>query len=59
MLVEYVKDNHYAMFHDWSFIGTEKDTLVFHLTQIVDGWTDRRTNGKLNSYIAPCYKQVG
>ena len=37
-----------------AIIGTEKDPLVFYLTQIVDGWTD----GKLNSYIAPCYKQV-
>ena len=35
-------------------IGTEKETLVFNSTQIVDG----RTDGKLNSYIAPCYKQV-
>ena len=37
-----------------AIIGTEKDTLVFHSTQIVDG----RTDGKLNSYTAPCYKQV-
>ena len=38
--------------------GTEKDTLVFYLTQIVDGWTYRQTDGKLDSYITPCYKQV-
>ena len=37
-----------------AIIGTEKDTLVFYSTQIVDG----RTDGKLNSYTAPCYKQV-
>ena len=45
-----------------AIIGTEKDILIFYSTQIVDGWTDGRTDGrvdgKLNSYIAPCYKQV-
>ena len=30
MLVEYVKDNYYAKFHDPSHIGTKKDTLVFY-----------------------------
>ena len=37
-----------------AIIGTAKDNLVFYSTQIVDGGTD----GKLNSYTAPCYKQV-
>ena len=35
MLVEYVKDNYYARFHDPRYHrlpGTEKDTLVFYLT---------------------------
>ena len=46
-----------------AIIGTEQDTLVFYLTQMLtDGWTDGRTDGqtdrKLNSFIAPCYKQV-
>ena len=45
-----------------AIIGTEKDTLVFYWTQIVaarmDGQMDERTDGKLNSNIAPCYKQV-
>ena len=41
-----------------TIIGTEKNTIVFYSTQIVDGWTDGRTDGNLNSYIAPCYKQV-
>ena len=41
-----------------AIIDTEKDTLVFYSTQIIEGRTDRRTDGKLNSYIAPCYKQV-
>ena len=41
-----------------AIIGTETDTLVFYSMQIVDGRTDRRADGKLNSYIAPCYKQV-
>ena len=36
-----------------AIIGTEKDTLIFYSTQIVDGRMDR----KLNPYIAPCYKQ--
>ena len=29
-------------------IGTEKDTLVFYSTQIVDGQTDGRTDGRTN-----------
>ena len=29
-----------------AIIGTEKDTLVFYLTQIVDGRTDRRMGGR-------------
>ena len=45
-----------------AIIGTEKDTLVFYSMQVVDGrtdeWTDRRTDAKLNSYTAPCYKQM-
>ena len=37
-----------------AIIVTEKDTLVFYSTKIDDGQMD----GKLNSYTAPCYKQV-
>ena len=29
-------------------IGTEKNTLVFYSTQIVDGRTDGQTNGRSN-----------
>ena len=36
MLVEFVKDNNYAI----AIIGTEKDTLVFYSTQIVDRRTE-------------------
>ena len=40
-------------------IGTEEDTLVFYLTQMLtDVRTDRQMDGKLNSYIARCYKQA-
>ena len=36
MLVEYVKDNYYTTYHDPSYhIGTEKDILVFYLTQML------------------------
>ena len=35
--------------------GTEKDTLVFYSKQML---TYGQTDGKLNSHIAPCYKQV-
>ena len=31
MLVEYVKGNYYARFHDPSYHSTKKDTLVFYL----------------------------
>ena len=41
-----------------AIIGTEKDTLVFYSKQIVDGRRNGRTDGKLNSYTPPCYKQV-
>ena len=41
-----------------AIIGTEKETLVFYATQIVDGRTEGRTDGKLNSYIAPSKKLV-
>ena len=34
---------------------TDEDTLVSYSTQML---TDGRTDGKLNSYIAFCYKQV-
>ena len=33
MLVKYVTDNYYARFYDPSLTGTEKDTLVFHLSR--------------------------
>ena len=58
MLEEYVKDNFYAMLHNsvrplllckCSYVQREN-----HLKCIVDGWTD----GKLNSYIAPCLAWV-
>ena len=32
-----------------AIIGTVRGTLVFYLMQIVDGRTDRQTDGKLNS----------
>ena len=41
-----------------AIIGTEKDTLVFYSTQIVDGRTNVPTDGKLNTYIAPCYSTL-
>ena len=50
MLVEYVKENDYAEFQDPSYHRYRGINLLAK----VDG----RTDGKLNSYIAPCYKQV-
>ena len=58
MLVEYVKDNYYARFHDPSYHRyREINSLQTLMDRRMQGQNDGRTDGKLN-YIAPCYKQV-
>ena len=54
MHVEYVKENYYANFHYPTY---HRYREMNGLTDL-EGRTDGLTDGKLDSYIAPCYEQV-